>query len=527
MKSYKKYYILLILFCLFLRVPYFFNDVISWDEISSILMGQWIVEGNLPELGLANGRPTLVFYFYASIIKLFGQSIFFIRFSCAILISITSIILFNILKKKINEKYSLIASLTYIVLVSFIFESWVSQAFYTEHLAVFFVILSINYLIKIDKKKKINYFISFLFLGLAIQSKYILITLFFPLLLQILFFRDFNLKEKINYIIYSNFGLFFSILPIFIIYYEKNSLYLLKDTFFNAPNSYIKVLDIVNSFIGIVYRGLNLNIINSPYGFFISIFSIIIFFLSVLGLYEIIKNKFFNLDNLKSFIKIDKLFNLDNFKGFIIKDKFHFILLIYFIFTSVGIILTSRPYAHYLILISIYLSYFLSYFLHLKKKRITIIYFFFLFFPFTELSLKINEVFQHYKKFENLKIGTCYKVYNFLILTEKNNDFNFYASHCHIIYWLLNKFPDSGLAHPTFRDAYYKDIFLKNSKKVFSLDKKYLIFESNRPIKKIMLALDFSEDEINIFLNNYMNIKEFKSTNKRFKQTTILYKRIY
>jgi hypothetical protein len=64
---------------LLIRLPFFLPDVIDHDESTFILMGQDIVDGNLPYLKLWDNKPPLIFFFFAFLIVLFGKSIPAIR----------------------------------------------------------------------------------------------------------------------------------------------------------------------------------------------------------------------------------------------------------------------------------------------------------------------------------------------------------------------------------------------------------------------------------------------------------------
>ncbi|MGC9196268.1 MAG: ArnT family glycosyltransferase [Syntrophobacteraceae bacterium] len=63
------------------RLPYLFGDVIDPDEGSFVLMGQDIVDGNLPYDRLWDLKPPLLFYFFAATIAVFGKSIPAVRFT--------------------------------------------------------------------------------------------------------------------------------------------------------------------------------------------------------------------------------------------------------------------------------------------------------------------------------------------------------------------------------------------------------------------------------------------------------------
>lgn len=83
------------LFCLFLltiliRFPFFFKDVIDWDEGTFILMGQSILDGHLPYTKLWDVKPPIAFASYALFIATLGKSIVSIRLAGALCITITA-----------------------------------------------------------------------------------------------------------------------------------------------------------------------------------------------------------------------------------------------------------------------------------------------------------------------------------------------------------------------------------------------------------------------------------------------------
>src|ERR1700676_5257696 len=70
---------LLLAVALVTRFPFFFHDVISWDESTLILVGQSIVDGHLPYVTLYELKPPILFYFFAAVIWAGGKSIVAIR----------------------------------------------------------------------------------------------------------------------------------------------------------------------------------------------------------------------------------------------------------------------------------------------------------------------------------------------------------------------------------------------------------------------------------------------------------------
>ena len=52
------------------RLPYFFVDVIDWDESTFILMGHSLLKGFLPYTHLWDLKPPAIFFLFAGVISL-------------------------------------------------------------------------------------------------------------------------------------------------------------------------------------------------------------------------------------------------------------------------------------------------------------------------------------------------------------------------------------------------------------------------------------------------------------------------
>jgi hypothetical protein len=79
-----------LLLAIFVRMPFFFQSVIDWDESTFILMGQSILDGNLPYVELWDNKPPLAFVPFAVFIWLFGDSIVGVRIAGAICLSVAA-----------------------------------------------------------------------------------------------------------------------------------------------------------------------------------------------------------------------------------------------------------------------------------------------------------------------------------------------------------------------------------------------------------------------------------------------------
>jgi hypothetical protein len=67
----------LLLTSILVRFPYYFIDVINWDESTFILMGQSILDGHLPYTELWDIKPPLAFAAFAFFIMVLGKSYVF------------------------------------------------------------------------------------------------------------------------------------------------------------------------------------------------------------------------------------------------------------------------------------------------------------------------------------------------------------------------------------------------------------------------------------------------------------------
>lgn len=89
-------FVILLLLAVFLRLPFFFKYSFNWDENTFILMGQSLLNGNLPYIELWDNKPPLAFAPFAFFIWLFGKSIVGIRIGATIFVAVTSFFTFLI-----------------------------------------------------------------------------------------------------------------------------------------------------------------------------------------------------------------------------------------------------------------------------------------------------------------------------------------------------------------------------------------------------------------------------------------------
>ncbi|MGF1510741.1 MAG: ArnT family glycosyltransferase [Myxococcota bacterium] len=73
-----------------IRFPFFFRDVIDWDESTFILVGQAWLDGHLPYVTLWDNKPPLLFAVYAGILAGFGKTIAAVRLAGALMVGMTA-----------------------------------------------------------------------------------------------------------------------------------------------------------------------------------------------------------------------------------------------------------------------------------------------------------------------------------------------------------------------------------------------------------------------------------------------------
>jgi 4-amino-4-deoxy-L-arabinose transferase-like glycosyltransferase len=133
LKHYLVVAISLLLLSLILRLPFFFPDVIDWDESTFILMGQSILDGHLPYTELWDNKPPLAFVCFAVFIVLFGKSIVAIRFAGALCVALVSFLIYLIGKTIWSDRIGILGATQFITISSVLPEA---QAIMTEHLAL-------------------------------------------------------------------------------------------------------------------------------------------------------------------------------------------------------------------------------------------------------------------------------------------------------------------------------------------------------------------------------------------------------
>lgn len=111
-------YAALLLALLVIRLPSFFFSVFDWDESTFIVVGQSILEGNLPYVAAWDIKPPLAFYSYALFIVLFGKSVAAVRLGGMLCIYIASLLVYETGRAAKNGTAGILSALFLTVFVS-------------------------------------------------------------------------------------------------------------------------------------------------------------------------------------------------------------------------------------------------------------------------------------------------------------------------------------------------------------------------------------------------------------------------
>ena len=134
----------LLLISILFRLPFYFVDVIDWDESTFIIMGQSVLNGQLPYTELWDLKPPLAFATFALIIWLLGKSILAIRIAGTLCVFLTSWFLYLIGKQLKSDRVGIFAGSLFIVLSAIIKGG---QSTLSEHVALPFLVAGLALLV--------------------------------------------------------------------------------------------------------------------------------------------------------------------------------------------------------------------------------------------------------------------------------------------------------------------------------------------------------------------------------------------
>ncbi|MDC3102753.1 glycosyltransferase family 39 protein [Gammaproteobacteria bacterium] len=424
-----KKYTALIIFSLFLfsliyRLPFWFIDVMNWDESTFMLMGQSILDRKLLYSDLWDLKPPLAFLSVSAIMALLGESIFSMRFLGVLSVFLSSTIIYFINRKFFSFYLTLFLSFLSIPMMTIYFSG---QSTTTEHLAMPFSLLSLY--ISIDKKNLSikRAAIVGLLISLASMIRLNLAYISIPIGIIVLIYSNrFSIPGRLIVgLAYAVGGL----LPIFFLisfYAYYGELQLLYNSLILAPFTYsIEQKSIFDSLLIHTYDFIKLD------GSLYVSFKFIMFFTALLGF-------------------IFSLLNLNKNK-----DHKRIKLLVFSLSLIFSVLATGGAFRHYLIQLSPIIVIYSGFFLNkLNDFRFAN----YLFIPMMILFLILDSE-DEMSQYKSLYLAINNQVplnngYGYWAEEEINNldlcDYSLYAMSHHIVYFLLDKKPPIPIVtHPS------------------------------------------------------------------------------
>jgi len=119
--------LLLFIWLLVLRAPFFAIPTIDADESTFIIVGQGILDGFLPYVKLWENKPPLVFSFFAAAIAIFGKSIPAIRFAGCLWLVAGSYFVFCCVRALTHDRLLSFATAMFAATIISLMSMWVSS----------------------------------------------------------------------------------------------------------------------------------------------------------------------------------------------------------------------------------------------------------------------------------------------------------------------------------------------------------------------------------------------------------------
>jgi 4-amino-4-deoxy-L-arabinose transferase-like glycosyltransferase len=230
-------FILLLLFALASRFPFFFRDVISWDESTFILMGQAILDGHLPYVTLFDVKPPLLFAFFAAVIWIGGKSILAIRLAGMLCVWVVACFTYQSARQLWNARAGAIAGLLYVV-ASAVIAHGNGQATMSETVALVPLVGSLLVLWRTSSTPW-RFFLAGALIAVAAMVRSNLIVVAFAVGIWVLWSqRKLPLREIAGAVLAYCIGGGLVVLLIFLPYYAAHQGSLFWDAVFVAPTLY-------------------------------------------------------------------------------------------------------------------------------------------------------------------------------------------------------------------------------------------------------------------------------------------------
>lgn len=468
----------LLFITLIFRFPFWFKDVINWDESTFILMGKSILDGYLPYTSFWDLKPPLAFINISIILSFFGDSITSIRVGGALYVFLSSLLVYLIVLRIFGRLEAIIASTLCVPMMTLY---WSGQATMTEHLAIVPVLLASYLLVKNETVSHKSTAIVGLLISIAALTRLNLAYISVPIGLLIMFnTHNTKLTYKIHTgTIYALSGIL-PILGIIFIYWLTGNLEILYKSLILAPLSYSSE----QSSFWEAFMSMGWQLI-SPKGFPYLGLKQLVVILAVTGGVIFIYRFFKDIKN----------------------RRVYWILSIFTLSILFSILASGGGHAHYLIQLSPFIVIFAAYSLNVIKTNKRLNNFFLVFLGVIFILSMTNGVGRGYKQLgsrlvsnENSHHGKSYWVRK--KIEELNmSDYTLYAMSHHIIYYLTDTYPLTPLStHPS------------NITKQFLI--KSLHGDDATPLNELIKILDtkptfiLKKDSV-CYFNNYPDLQDY------------------
>jgi len=415
-------------------------EVVDWDESTFFIISKYVSEGKILYLDYWDSKPPLMFFYLASMFKIFGPSLLIGRLAGDLLIFLIIIHVYKILNNFYNLNICFFSSLFLIYLFSY----EASQPTMTEHLGILFIVVSIDFVFK--KNNIVNLIIIGILFSLSFNTRNNLAFACIAISIYLLFIK----KIKVRSFKWVFVGFIIPICFISVYFFIKSSFkyyfYMLFQLPFQTTQTYRMNF---NEFIDQILSILNLDQ-------YISIELIII--VTLLITIIITNSKFSNLTS----------FNIDLLNYLII------------FFLTISIIFGGRLFNHYLIQLFPSLAIIFASTLNYFSKNKLIM----LFVTFFVVLLNINLFTVGLNNLSNYQnIRNNYKIALMSDNLRADNNTSFLALENHLIFFYNDFIKQFKVVHPSSltNPVRNKDIF--DSLKKFGLveNDQFLEFVENKP----------------------------------------------
>ncbi|MDH6097311.1 hypothetical protein NWP21_00300 [Anabaenopsis sp. FSS-46] len=401
------------LFTLFFRLPFFFRSTFNWDESTFILMGQSILDGNLPYVEIWDVKPPLVFFSYALPILAVGKSIISIRLFGTICVIISAILTYYICRCVWSQKLSILAAMVFVILTGPLMDG---KSTMTEHIAIVPLLGSLALLLREYKLINLKFFMVGFLMGTACMIRLNLAYLALILGLYIAFKSiNFNSGCKSFSMFAYGIGCLIPFIFLFLPYMATNNVALFKAAVIDASLAY--------SHSQITFWQIIFKQIYDIWG--------IIFLIGCYQLILIIKQQEKYSDNQNRLIYLS----------------------IYFLGTEWSILNSGAAHSHYMIQLAPFLGVVLaSWLMKILDFNLKVGYFILI----VTLMLTVTPSLNEYKTIgtrlvtqQSIFYGKEYDLAKYLAEQGGSNITAYMMDH-HLVYWLLNlKPPTKIVTHPS------------------------------------------------------------------------------